>query len=96
MKARGWLASRDTAAAAHAALARHVDLTRFEDARTDVGGMSIYFKSARAPERDALTIDRGNGGNADVDEALIRVEVDAAILRQAALGDVHVCHHFQT
>jgi len=56
VKARGWLASRDTAAAAHAALARHVDLTRFEDARTDVGGMSIYFKSARAPERDALTI----------------------------------------
>ena len=56
MNARGWFASKDTAAAALAALARHVDLTRFEDVRTDVEGMSIYFKSARAPAREAPCI----------------------------------------
>ena len=56
MKVRRWFASKDTAAAALAALARHVDLTRFEDAWTDVEGMSIYFKSARAPAREAPCI----------------------------------------
>ena len=40
-------------------------------------------------QRDALAIDRRHGGDADVDFLALDADVDAAVLRQALLGDVH-------
>ncbi len=44
---------------------------------------------------DRFAIHGGDRRDAHVDEAGLRLQIDAAILRQAALGDVHVRHHFQ-
>jgi 2-hydroxy-6-oxonona-2,4-dienedioate hydrolase len=41
----------DSAAKAEAALAKYVDLARFDDGDTDVGGLRIHFKFARATAR---------------------------------------------
>ncbi len=46
-------------------------------------------------ERNALAVHGRNGGDADVDGAGVGGQIDAAVLRQAALGDVHVRHDFQ-
>ena len=43
-----------------------------------------------------LAIDAGDGGDADVDRFSIEFEIDAPILRHAALGDVEMRHDFQT
>jgi len=56
MRAVHELASRNTAAAAEAALSKHADLARFEDARTDVEGLSLHFKYARPPATRATPI----------------------------------------
>ena len=46
-------------------------------------------------QADRLAVHGRDGGNADVDGLLGGLEVDAAVLGQAALRDVHVRHHFQ-
>jgi len=55
MNARA-LGSRKTAAAAHAALSKRVDLNRFEDARIDVEGLSVFYKRTRASAPSARPI----------------------------------------
>ena len=44
------------------------------------------------PQADALAADGGNGGDADVDGLAFHFEIDAAVLRHAALGDVEIGH----
>ena len=44
------------------------------------------------PQRDALAIDRRHRGNADVNFLALDAHVDAPVLRQALLGDVHARH----
>src|SRR5205814_477244 len=41
---------------------------------------------------NALAVDGGDGGNADVDFLAFDADVDAAILRQPFLGNVHSRH----
>ena len=43
----------------------------------------------------ALGVDGGDGGDADVERAADGLEVDAAVLRQAALGDVEARHDLE-
>ncbi len=47
---------------------------------------------ASKPQADALAADGGNRGDADVDRLAFHLEIDAAILRHAALGDVEIGH----
>src|SRR6266699_910463 len=56
MKVLRGFATGNTAMAAEGALSKHVDLTRFEDARIDVDGLSLHFKLARAPAKSAMPI----------------------------------------
>ena len=44
-------------------------------------------------QRDALAVHGRHGRNADVDLLAANPNIDAAILRQALLGDVHAGHH---
>jgi hypothetical protein len=43
-------------------------------------------------QADALAVDRRHGGHAHVDFLAVDAQADAAVLRQALLGDVHVAH----
>ena len=51
------------------------------------------LRAREESQGNALAIHGGNGGDAHVDGAGIRGEIDAAVLRQTALRDVHVRHH---
>ncbi len=44
---------------------------------------------------DAFAVERGQGGNAEIDFAAEDVDLDAAVLRQAALGDIELGHQLQ-
>ena len=52
----------------------------------------IEFIAGEKTEADAFAGDGGNRRDADVDGLVIQLEVDAAILRHAALGDVEIGH----
>ena len=49
----------------------------------------------RADAADRFAVHRRDGGNAHVDRLIGGLQIDAAVLRQTALGDVHVRHHFE-
>jgi hypothetical protein len=46
-------------------------------------------------ERDGLGVNRRDGGNADVEDDAVRLEIDAAVLRKAFFGDVEARHDFE-
>ena len=46
-------------------------------------------------QHDAFAVDHGDHGNADIDLAAADPQLDAAVLRQAALGDVQPGHDLQ-
>ncbi len=56
----------------------------------------VEFLLVEKPQRDALALDGGDGGDADVDGGTLELEVDPAILWHAALGDIEPGHDFQT
>src|SRR4030095_797466 len=55
----------------------------------------VLLIATEQTQTDRLAVHGRDGGNANVDGLLGRLKVDPAVLRQAALGDVHVRHHFQ-
>ena len=44
-------------------------------------------------QRDALAVNRGDGGDADIDFLALDADVDAPVLRQALFRNVHAAHH---
>jgi hypothetical protein len=55
--------------------------------------MSNFF---RVPQTQAtLAVDAGDGGDTHVDGLAVEFQVDASVLRQAALGDVEVRHDLE-
>ena len=53
------------------------------------------FASEQA-ERHRFAVHRGNGGHTNVDGVAVELQVDTAILRQPALGNVEVRHDLET
>ncbi len=51
------------------------------------------FPARQQAQRNAFTIDRRHGGNADVNLLALDADVDASVLRQAFFRNVHAAHH---
>ena len=51
------------------------------------------FSARQKTQRDAFAVNRRHGGDADVDFLALDADVDAAVLREALLGDIHPAHH---
>src|SRR5690606_37093061 len=56
----------------------------------------VEFLLIEQTQGNALAFDRRHGGDANVDGRAFELEVDTAVLRHAALGDVEAGHDFQT
>ena len=73
---------------------------RFFELRKDVRRETELFKVqlhaalVENTHHDALAVHRGHGGDAKVDVFALQAQPNAAVLRQAALGDVKVRHDF--
>ncbi len=54
--------------------------------------VEIAGRAVQQTHHDAFAVKRGQRGNAEVDFAAQRFDLDAAVLRQAALGDIQLRH----
>ena len=57
--------------------------------------VEIARRAVEQAHDDAFAVERGQRGNAQIDFAAQRLDLDAAVLRQAALGDVQLGHQLQ-
>ena len=61
-------------------------------AEADVGEVEEHARAIEQTDRDALAVDAGRGRDAHVDVLAGDLAADAAVLRQALLGDVEAGH----
>ncbi len=61
----------------------------------ELEAVEVEFFLAEKTQGDAFAFDRGDGGDADVDELATDLEVDPAILGEAAFGDVELGHDLE-
>ena len=54
--------------------------------------VKIARRAVEQAHHHAFAVQRGQGGNAQIHFAAQRLDFDAAVLRQAALGDVQLGH----
>src|SRR5262249_364489 len=55
----------------------------------------LLFAADEQSQTDRFTVDRGNGGSAYGNGLTVRLQINAPVLRQTTLRDVHVRHYFQ-
>ena len=61
----------------------------------ELEAVEVEFFLAEKSQGDAFAFDGGDGGDADVDELATDLEVDPAILGEAAFGDVELGHDLE-
>src|SRR5262249_53123577 len=62
----------------------------------DVGEVEDHAALVEQTHDDAFAVDHGDDRDANIDLALVDAHLDAAVLRQALLGDVQVRHDLDT
>src|SRR6266496_218493 len=55
----------------------------------------LLFTADEQSQTDRFAVYSRNGRNADVNVLIVRLQINAPVLRQAALRNVHVRHYFQ-
>ena len=71
-----------------------LDFLQHERLHAELG--DVEFLLVEESQGNALALDGRHGGDADVDGRAFELEVDPAVLRHPALGDVEARHDFQT